>query len=202
MRRNDYPDWLKVHLKKGVYANKTVNGYTLYKAHSVYDPVTKKAKRIHDGVLGTVTKDGGFVPKVSYKVPKTKVTIYTFGIIRALFSYDVLKYFKVDKSLIYFKNEIIVGSILNYLYNDINIFDYDNSILSLDYPNVRFNYLNTNSKITNEVLRNTNKLKSLIDRSFIEQFKYVYLVKLNNNYQVIGITEKLKKTEVCLTYEK
>lgn len=202
MRRNNYPSWLKVHLKKGVYANKTSKGYTLYKAHSIYDPKTKRSVRISDGVLGTVTESGGFVPKKAYRKKDLELTVYTYGIYKAILHFSKIDRAQLSRPLIYFKNEIIVGSILLFLFGKIDIHDYRHSYLSLKYPKVRFNYLNPNNQIHFEIERYRRKLVSTLDMTVIHMFSYVYLVKMNDTYQVVGISDKIKETGVDLTYEE
>ena len=56
-----HPDWVTVHKKPGTEL-KVINGrYYLYAVKSQYDKETKRSKKISLGILGSITKENGFV---------------------------------------------------------------------------------------------------------------------------------------------
>lgn len=187
MRNNNYPDWLRKHLTKGVYANKTAYGYTLYRARSVYDPTTKRPRRISEGVIGTVTEQGGFVPSKKYNVPLDPISVFTYGREQAILTLCDHSSLTVSLNFRYYRNEIIVGSILYFLYNTIDEHDFKSSFLSLHYPRVRFNYLKVGNDIYHEALRYARKLSSTLSRTTINEFRHIYLVCQKDKFTVSGL---------------
>lgn len=65
-KRNEYPDWVEKHRKKGVTIRKTKYGYGLYKCTSIYVKGGKNPKSVQE-FLGMVYEDKGFVPKSEKK---------------------------------------------------------------------------------------------------------------------------------------
>lgn len=56
-----HPDWVSAHKKPGTEL-KVINGrYYLYGVKSQYDKETKRSKKISLGILGSITKENGFV---------------------------------------------------------------------------------------------------------------------------------------------
>jgi len=67
-----FPSWVEKFKAKGVYVGKNQQGYFLYRAHCVRDPITKKPKTVIDEYLGTISETNGFVPKVN-KLPSVGI---------------------------------------------------------------------------------------------------------------------------------
>lgn len=203
MRNNNYPDWVAIHLKPNIYANKTTKGYTLYQAHTIYDPIKKGPKRVYEKTLGTVTQAGGFVAAKPYHKRPSNLKIYRFGEYKVLHDLMILTLSQVPYNLKYLKNEIIVGALLSFINGSINIIDFDNSYLCLLYPKVRLNQV-TGPQVSQEIARCVNKMKSLLTVD-LTLFKYVYLLETNHHFTVYGLTPHLAKTAqaigVLLAYD-
>lgn len=60
-KNNPHPDWVLIHKKPNTEI-KLINGrYYLYGVKSKYDKTTKRSKKISLGILGSITKEVGFV---------------------------------------------------------------------------------------------------------------------------------------------
>ena len=60
--KTSHPDWALKHKKPGTEL-KMINGkYYLYAVKSQYDKTLKRSKKISLGILGSISKDKGFIP--------------------------------------------------------------------------------------------------------------------------------------------
>ncbi len=72
--KQKHPDWALAHKKPGTEL-KCINGrYYLYGVKSVYDKKLKRARKISLGILGSITKEKGFIPseKQQLKIKSSK----------------------------------------------------------------------------------------------------------------------------------
>ncbi|MFZ2071684.1 MAG: hypothetical protein WAV32_08860 [Halobacteriota archaeon] len=53
-----YPDWVLKHKRKGTEIRKKGNNFYLYKVTGVWDKEKKRARKITEKFLGTITQDG------------------------------------------------------------------------------------------------------------------------------------------------
>lgn len=58
-----HPDWVLKHKRKGTEIRKIGNKFYLYKVTSVWDKEKKRAKKITEKFLGTITHDGLIEPR-------------------------------------------------------------------------------------------------------------------------------------------
>ena len=64
--------WATQHRKSGTEL-KYINGrYYLYAVKSQYDPVSKKAKKLSLGIIGSITKEGGLIISPKAELRKYK----------------------------------------------------------------------------------------------------------------------------------
>ncbi len=72
--KQKHPDWALAHKKPGTEL-KCINGrYYLYGVKSVYDKKLKRPRKISLGILGSITKEKGFIPseKQQLKIKSSK----------------------------------------------------------------------------------------------------------------------------------
>ena len=72
--KQKHPDWALAHKKPGTEL-KCINGrYYLYGVKSVYDKKLKRARKISLGIVGSITKEKGFIPseKQQLKIKSSK----------------------------------------------------------------------------------------------------------------------------------
>ena len=58
-----YPNWVLKHKRKGTEIRKIGNNFYLYKVTSVWDKERKRARKITEKFLGTITQDGLIKPR-------------------------------------------------------------------------------------------------------------------------------------------
>ena len=61
-KRANYPKWVEEFRGEGREIKKVGSCYYLYTFKTVYDPMTKKPKKISTGYLGKITEDSGLIP--------------------------------------------------------------------------------------------------------------------------------------------
>ncbi len=75
-----YPEWILRHKKKGTEIRKIGNNFYLYKVTSVWDKEKKRAKKVTEKFLGTITKDGLIRPRQERLMESLhNITVKEFG---------------------------------------------------------------------------------------------------------------------------
>lgn len=95
-----HPQWALAHRKPGVELRFINNRYYLYACKGVYDPISKKSKKITGKLLGTITEKDGFVESEKRllvgKASKglildaSTLSVREFGFVAFLNEYNVL----------------------------------------------------------------------------------------------------------------
>ncbi len=75
-----YPEWILRHKKKGTEIRKIGNNFYLYKVTSVWDKEKKRAKKVTEKFLCTITKDGLISPRQERLMESLhNITVKEFG---------------------------------------------------------------------------------------------------------------------------
>jgi len=75
-----YPDWVLKQKRKGMEVRKIGNNFYLYKVTSVWDKEKKRARKITEKFLGTITQDGLIKPKKERLIESIgNVSVKEFG---------------------------------------------------------------------------------------------------------------------------
>ena len=75
-----YPDWVLKQKRKGTEVRKIGNNFYLYKVTSVWDKEKKRARKITEKFLGTITQDGLVKPKKERLIESIdNVSVKEFG---------------------------------------------------------------------------------------------------------------------------
>ena len=166
-----YPEWVLKHKRKGTYINCVGGKYYLYAAHSERISGTGKVKRICDGYLGRITEADGLIP------PKEKVSsdilVFEYGLCFFIMQTceNIYKGFKRTSP----KNAdfIIVSSILNVIYGCSNNIVYQNSYLSIIFPNLNI-AKEANENVLNSISRGVSMVNDTLDKLIFENKRDVF----------------------------
>ena len=75
-----YPDWVLKQKGKGTEIRKIGNNFYLYKVTSIWDKEKKRARKITERFLGTITQDGLIKPKKERLIESIgNVSVKEFG---------------------------------------------------------------------------------------------------------------------------
>jgi len=140
-----FPDWVERFRTKGTAIN-CINGrYYLYQVHSERIKGTAKVRKITDRYLGRITKDGLIPPKNKIV---GEILIKEYGIYAFLLSLNAIT---IKRIILDFPNDypsIITIALVRLVHNNYNQLLYDNSYLSIVYPNVNISTLNDTALLT------------------------------------------------------
>ena len=136
-RKADYPEWVMEHKKKGTYINKIGDKYYLYAAHSERVPGTNKIRRVCDGYLGRITEKDGLIPPKD-KLRDSKINSLEFGLsyIVALSTENI--HTGLRRNFVKYGDLVYVSSILAYIFGTCSHSLFENSWLSLRFPELVF----------------------------------------------------------------
>lgn len=196
-KKSNYPDWVLVHKKKGTYINRSHGKYYLYAAHSERVKGTNKVKLIHDGYLGRITEEEGFIP-VKDKV-EGDVIVYEYGYSHLLVQLgdNVRSAFKRT-----FKSKgdyVFVCAVLLAIYGN-----YSEETFECDYIRIEHGRLDLSIAPTveqrAEIERGAMMLNSLMDSAFddanatVSTLKSIHKIKINKKFytsKLPTLSEKL-----------
>ena len=60
-KASPHPEWATKHRIPGTELKKIKGGYYLYGVKGIYDPATKKSKKVSLGIIGSITETGGLI---------------------------------------------------------------------------------------------------------------------------------------------
>jgi hypothetical protein len=196
-----YPEWVLKHKTKGTYINCVGGKYYLYAAHSERISGTKKVKRICDGYLGRITEADGLIP------PKEKVSsdifVYEYGLCFFIMQIceNIYKGFRRTSP----KNAdfIMVSSILNVIYGCSNHIVFQNSYLSIMFPELNISKT-ANDNILSSVSRGVSMVNDTLNKLIVENrtdifntLSSLYKIRINDkwylskeDFSILSIKEK------------
>ncbi|GCC10758.1 transposase DDE domain protein [archaeon] len=114
----NYPQWVLKHKKKGTEIRKIGNNFYLYKVTSVWDKEKKRARKITEKFLGTITQEGLIKPRQERLIDSlNSISVKEFGATNFILELnsDIKKRLKTvypDKW-----KELFVFSVFRLLYN-------------------------------------------------------------------------------------
>lgn len=182
-----YPDWVLKQKRKGTEVRKIGNNFYLYKVTSVWDKEKKRARKITEKFLGTITQDGLIKPKKERLIESIdNVSVKEFG--AANFVLDLNEDIKESLKGIYPDKwkELFLFSVFRLLYNtpikNLQTY-YAMSFLSETLPGA---YLSP--KKVGNMLRGIGKERERI-KVFLKQFIY------GNDFALIDLTHVFSLSE-------
>ena len=90
--KSTHPDWVINHKKPGTEIKRINDKYYLYGVKSMYDKTIKRSKKISLGILGSITKEYGFIPSSKNELKAKSVKTYLDKNI-FIVEYGLAKYF-------------------------------------------------------------------------------------------------------------
>ncbi len=182
-----HPDWVLKQKRKGTEVRKIGNNFYLYKVTCVWDKEKKRARKITEKFLGTITQDGLIKPKKERLIESIdKVSVKEFG--AANFVLDLNEDIKESLKGIYPDKwkELFLFSVFRLLYNtpikNLQTY-YAMSFLSETLPGA---YLSP--KKVGNLLREIGKERETIN-VFLKQFIY------GNDFALIDLTHVFSLSE-------
>ena len=182
-----HPDWVLKHKQKGTEIRNIKNNYYLYKVTSVWDKEKKRAKKITEKYLGTITPEGLIKPKEEIlKDSLNKISVKEFGATNLLL--DMNK--AIQESLVEIYpdkwKELFVFSIFRLLYNspikNLQTY-YTTSYLSEILPGAHLS-----PKTMGDLLRDVGKQREKT-KIFLKQFI------TGNDYLLVDLTHVFSLSE-------
>jgi hypothetical protein len=180
-----FPDWVEKYRTKGKAINHVNGKYYLYEVHSERVKGTSIVKKINDKYLGRITEDGLIPPKSKVK---GDIIIKEYGIYAALISINkttlkgIIRDYPNDYKI------IIISSLIQAVYSELNITLYNNSYMSILYKDIDPISLNENINFT--IHRLTLMIKSNLSKmdidinKWIHVFRNVNMVLINNEWHL------------------
>lgn len=177
-----YPEWVLKHKKKGTYINKVGNNYYLYAAHSEHIPGTaNKSRRICDGYLGKITEKDGFIPKKKKESPLS----LEYGLSCAITSLCKKPFLRIEQDYPDMSNEIIIRSILLYIYGEnshrLQQLSFISSFISDSFP--------LNEQIDFLIQRTSRMIHSTLTKLFPTANNLSYFTTMMSNIHIIKINK-------------
>jgi hypothetical protein len=189
----DYPDWVLKYKVKNTEIRFLNNKFYLYQISNVYNPATKKSKKVTGAFLGTIKESGLVPPKV--KIPKD-LYVKEFG-----FSTLCLKIIQNEHDLNNHDDVlIIISAILSLLkeqefyVNNIDSIDYNRTFLSVlfDTTPITFDRVNKYKDRINDTLK---YIKSVLDEQYssscLKKLKSVYKVQLGGKWITSKVDDEI-----------
>lgn len=176
-----FPDWVEKYRSKGKAINYVNGKFYLYEVHSERIKGTNKVKKINDKYLGKITEDGLIPPKSKIK---GDIICKEYGIYAFVLSLNDITVRRIIKDFPGSYKEIITTSLIKLVHGDFQFKYYENSYMSVIYPNIDMNTQNQDILLTIERL--TNMFKSNLLKHNIELKDYYILLKNVNMVQVNG----------------
>ena len=99
-KTSPHPDWATKFRKPGTELRFIRNKYYLYAVSSIYDPITKKGKKVTGKILGSITEANGFVEsamRVLSKKAENSIDFSTIAIKEQGFSSFINLYFYIGR---------------------------------------------------------------------------------------------------------
>jgi hypothetical protein len=163
-----YPDWVIRQKRKGTEIRKIGNNYYLYKVTSVWDKEKKRARKITERFLGTITQDGLIEPRKERLIESiNSVSVKEFGATNFLL--DMNEDIKKSLSQIYPDKwkEVFLFSVFRLLYTtpikNLQL-HYATSFISETLPGAHFS-----PKKVGDMLRDVGKERERT-KLFLKQF--------------------------------
>lgn len=169
---NTYPDWVEKYRAKGKTIRKVRDGYGLYECTSVYVKGQKYPK-LKQTYLGKITKEDGFIPKVSYN-KKREITYIEYGL-----SHFILTNFKrsLSRSLFNGGDQLVVLGIIYYIFKDCNKTFIDYTYLSKDCRQQLYERIDNGIPL-NRLKAVSNKIDSLLNQYITDKNDLLLLTEL------------------------
>lgn len=193
----DYPDWVLVHKKKGMFINKVGDRYYLYSAHSERIKGTNKVKRVCDSYLGRITVKDGLIPPKE-KVKDTILT-YEFGFSFTLISSTLKIHIGLRKIFVKYGDFIYAASILSYIYGCYSWELFKLSYLCFHFPELDFPDQVTDAQ-TAGIERGTRMITETMKKHFGDDlsllkayFSSVTLVRVNGKLYCSSLSGTVKE---------
>ena len=163
-----HPDWVLEHRRKGTEVRKIGNNFYLYKVTSIWDKEKKRAKKITEKFLGTITRDGLIEPKHERALKSLdNISVKEFGATNFLL--DANEDIKEKLKEIYPDRwkELFVFAVFRLLYNtpikNLQSY-YATSFLSKTLPDAHLS-----SKVVGDLLGGVGKERERT-KTFLKQF--------------------------------
>ena len=158
--------------KKKKAKRKVRDGYGLYECTSVYVKGQKYPK-LKQTYLGKITKEDGFIPKVSYN-KKREITYIEYGL-----SHFILTNFKrsLSRSLFNGGDQLVVLGIIYYIFKDCNKTFIDHTYLSKDCRQQLYERIDNGIPL-NRLKAVSNKIDSLLNQYITDKNDLLLLTEL------------------------
>lgn len=182
----DYPEWVMKHKKKGTYINHVNGKYYLYAAHSERVPGTKKVRRVSDGYLGRITEKDGFIPAKEKVLGE--VIVYEYGLSTTILSICKNIYSGFKRNFKSNADFVMAAAILSVIYGNYNQDLFEQSFLSVTFPNLDLNKTPTEKQLT-AINRGVLMINDTLSQKFgndiqtvLSSFRHMYKVKINERF--------------------
>jgi hypothetical protein len=189
-----FPDWAEKFRTKGTAINKVKDKYYLYRVHSERIKGTDKVRKVNDEYLGRITEAGLIAPKSKIN---GNIIIKEYGIYAFILSINDVIIKRIIKDFNTSYKTIITVALIQFLYGSFNDLLYKNSFMSVVYPNIDFNSLNSEELITIERLENMFKsylVKLDIDlNTVIHALRNTNMVYINNKWYLSEQSNEAKE---------